>query len=369
MEIGAKNLLVVSRNAESSPDAADVKKLAQADGCNLVIKSCDVSEENSLIKLLADASSILPPIRGVVHAAMALEDTVLERMTYTQWQRSVRAKVDSSLNLHKHLPSTTLEFFVLLSSVTGVIGHSSQANYTAGNTFQDTLARHRTAAGLPAVALNLPAIKGAGYVEQQMGGGADVLKRIESIGAASVDVDVVLAQIEAAIRYPLREQPKDSQVIVGIASEETTPEGTAARLDRRFGTLRLATQRGSDQGSGGGGGGDGTGAKDSLSELTRGAAAGTITVDEATALIVDAVGAKVAAIFNIDQSEIDAANQLSRYGVDSLVAVDLRNWLSSGLRARVSIFDILQTPSLAEFAGLVVSKSELLTGLAVAAAA
>ncbi|KAH9905003.1 polyketide synthase [Xylariomycetidae sp. FL2044] len=362
MEMGAKNLLVVSRNAEASPDVPDMQLLAEADGCNLVIRSCDVSDEESFLKLVAESSGVLPPIRGVIHAAMALEDTVLERMSYDQWRRGVRAKVDNSINLHKHLSS--LDFFVVLSSVTGVVGHSSQANYTAGNTFLDALARHRTARGQPAVALDLSAIKGAGWVDSQSGGGADVLRRVEALGTTSVDIDVVLSLVEDAIRHPLRESPAASQVVVGIASEETTPEGSAARFDSRFGTVRLATVRGSDQGAGGAGSGDGTGAKDSLAELTRGTAAGTIKLPEATELIMDAVATKVATIFNIDRSEIDAGNQLSRYGVDSLVAVDLRNWLSSGLRARVSIFDILQTPSLTEFASLVVGKSDLLTGLA-----
>ncbi|KAI1372099.1 polyketide synthase [Hypoxylon crocopeplum] len=361
MGMGAKNLLVVSRNAEANTDVIDMMKLAKADGCNLVIRSCDVPDEKSFVKLLADCTDVLPPIRGVVHAAMALEDNVLERMGYDQWQTGVRAKVGGSLNIHKHLPS--LDFFVLLSSVTGLIGHSSQANYTAGNTFQDALARHRTAHGLPAVALDLPAIKGARQVENRRGGGADVLKHIESIGAASVDIDVVLSLVESAIRHPLRDHPADSQIVVGIASEVTTPESSAARFDRRFGTIRLATSHGSNQSSGTDGA-DGIGSKDSLTELMRGAAAGTITLAEATTLVVDAVAAKIAAIFNIDRSDIDDGNQLSHYGVDSLVAVDLRNWLSSSLRARVSIFEILQTPSLSEFAGLIVSTSELLTGLA-----
>ena len=73
MEKGAKNLLITSRNAGSSPDVADMRATARADGCNLQIYSCDVSNENDFTNLLANVSTTMPPIRGVVNAAMVLK--------------------------------------------------------------------------------------------------------------------------------------------------------------------------------------------------------------------------------------------------------------------------------------------------------
>lgn len=71
---GAKNILLVSRNAESHPNAADLKRSATAEGCNLQIRNCDVSSENSLFKLLEYSSSVsLPPIKGVINCAMVLD--------------------------------------------------------------------------------------------------------------------------------------------------------------------------------------------------------------------------------------------------------------------------------------------------------
>ncbi len=254
--------------------------------------------------------------------------------------------MDSGTNIHKHLDS--LDYFVMLSSVAGVIGDSSQVIHAAGNAFQDALARHRTALKLPAIALDLPAIKDA---EQQ--------QQDSSTGAASVDVEAVLDLLESAIRHPLRETPAASQIIVGVASE-TTSEGTAMKFDRRFGTLRLATPRRVVDSSGEAGAGEEE--DNSLSKLTRGVA-GSMTTAEATDLIVDAISTKVGAVRGIDRSEIDAGNPLSHYGVDSIVGVELRNWLSGSLGAKVSIFEILQSTSLTEFAGHVLSTSELLSGL------
>jgi NAD(P)-dependent dehydrogenase (short-subunit alcohol dehydrogenase family) len=77
MEKGAKNLLIVSRSAASSSDAPAMKAMAEADSCNLQIRSCDVGNEQSFVDMLAEVANIMPPIRGVVNAAMVLEVCLL----------------------------------------------------------------------------------------------------------------------------------------------------------------------------------------------------------------------------------------------------------------------------------------------------
>lgn len=285
---------------------------------------------------------------------------MLERMTWDQWNRATQAKVAVSMNLHSHL--TDLQFFVLLSSVTGVAGHMSQANYAAGNTFQDALARHRTAQGLPAVALDLSAVDSAGWVAQQ----ADpdrARRRIEGLGATSVSVDAVLGLLEAAIRDPLRATAAESQVIVGLSRYATIPDDSVTKRDRRFGTLRMAPDHAmSGKMTAPGGEAALTGAaKDSTAVLLAAVAAGRqVPVPELTQLVVNAVADKLAVIFNVDPSVIDPEVPLSQYGVDSLVAVDVRNWLANRLKARVSVSDITQAASLPSFAILAIANSELL---------
>jgi NAD(P)-dependent dehydrogenase (short-subunit alcohol dehydrogenase family) len=80
MEKGAKNLLIVSRSAASSSDAPSMQAMAKADNCNLQIRSCDVGNEQSFVDLLAEVATSMPPIRGVVNAAMVLEVCFLPPM-------------------------------------------------------------------------------------------------------------------------------------------------------------------------------------------------------------------------------------------------------------------------------------------------
>ena len=348
----AKNVVLVSRNATLHRAAGSLQEAAQKTGCRLVIQDCDVSDSQSLQHLIQECSSLgLPPIRGVVNGAMVLNDTVMERMTYEQWTNGVRPKIESSRNIHNHIPQ--LDFYVMLSSVAGVAGHMSQANYAAGNTFQDAMARHRTVRGQPAVTIDLGAVRSVGYVADREAGGDERLRaRVENVGFGSVDLDAVLGIVEAAIRDPLRSTPDDSQVIVGPNFHAFAGD-SAMKHDRRFGTLRIASQQNLQSGA----------AKDPASSSKAAllqALAASNTLEEATAVLVDAMGHKLAFIFSIPLSDIDPELPITRYGVDSLVAVELRNWVSTTVKAKVSVFEILQSASLTEFAALASSKSELL---------
>lgn len=275
-------------------------------------------------------------------------------MSFQQWQQGTRTKVGSSVNLDKHLPD--VEFFVMLSSLTGVAGHMSQANYAAGNTLQDALARHRTAHGRPARTLDLGAVESDSFLE------ADRRARIEGLGSVAVPIGTVLRLVEAAVRDPLCDDAADSQVIVGMTTREAIPDTSATKRDRRFSTLRLASARAA---------GDAVGAGDADGEanpvaVLAGAVSGAVASlsrAEGELLVEAALAFKLAGIFNIDPADIDAGRSPSHYGVDSLVAVDVRNWLATAARARLSIFEIMQSASLRDLAALVVGKSELLANV------
>lgn len=253
------------------------------------------------------------------------------------------------MNLHKHLPD--VRFFILLSSLTGVEGHMSQANYAAGNTFQDALARHRSANGLPAVAIDLGGVESVGFVAEA---GEGVRKRVEEkLGAVGMPIERVLGLISAAITDP-RRKIDDSQVITCIANYDSIPEGNAVKNDKRFATLRL------DNPLGGTGSAKTGGTRNVDQELTQSLKTSAPMSPEAVELVTDALVTKVANLFNTVPAEIDAGLALSHYGVDSLVAVELRNWLNGVVKAKVSVFEILQNAAMRDFARLVVGRSALI---------
>ncbi|KAI1412829.1 hypothetical protein F5Y13DRAFT_199683 [Hypoxylon sp. FL1857] len=352
VEQGAKNILLVSRHAESHPNATELVQKGLKGGCNIHVKNCDVSDEKALLELLEYCSSMsLPLIKGVINGAMVLDDTIVERMEFAQWQRTIQIRVRSSINMHKHLPN--LSFFVLLSSLTGVVGHTSQANYAAGNSFQDALARHRARAGLPAVSIDLSAVTNVGYVadENSARGANHAGARIEGLGSVSLDMDAVLRILEAAVlRRPKRDQPDDAQVIIGLEAWDQLPESAPVRQDPRFGTLRLASSRGAVTG---------VSTTDEEAASPTGMLVRALDAPaEKTQLIAAAVAARLATIFNVPLENVDLTAPMTVHGVDSLISVQLRNWLTGVAKAKVSIFEIMQSKSLLDFAELVLTRSQ-----------
>jgi len=101
-----------------------------------------------------------------------------ENMTFSDFEAALKPKVQGSWNLHEALPSN-MDFFVLLSSATGILGNRSQANYASGNTYQDALAKHRVSKGLPATSIDLGSILSVGYVAENK----EKLKTIPTISS------------------------------------------------------------------------------------------------------------------------------------------------------------------------------------------
>lgn len=220
-------------------------------------------------------------------------------MTYTQWRETTLPRVAGTMNLHKHLPNQF--FFIMLSSFAGAFGHLSQANYNAGNTFQDALARHRTSLGMPAVSIDLAAVKSAGFVAE-----ADDAEReriLKGLGRDVLEIDHVLRIIETAIREPLRASPDDSQIITCLARYGSIIEGSASKRDRQFATLRMADRAAISDGLAAGNTADAT------TVLIQTLSTSGVSLVEAAQAITQAIISKLADMFNIAMAEINASCQ------------------------------------------------------------
>lgn len=281
----------------------------------------------------------------------------MERMTFKQWQTAVRPKVDGSLHLHNHLPD--LSYFIMLSSCSGVTGNVSQANYAAGNTFEDGLARHRTANGQPAVSIDLGPVEGAGFVFER---GEDFIKEVQtSITPILISIERITRLIEGAIAVPLRKAcPDQSQIITCLARWDDFGVNQAFKKDRRFGTLRLGDNDGEAK-RGGAAGKDSNSSRVDELRLELETTGKSVPAQKALELLTALLAAEIGELFSVDPTEVDVSQPLTHHGVDSLVAVRFRNWLSGDVKAKTTVFEILQAPSLTEFARLVATRSALVT--------
>jgi acyl carrier protein len=346
VEHGAKHLLLLSRSAASGPYSSSLEEELSALGAQVMLKDCDAADLASLKAVLADCNESMPPVRGIIHGGMALHDSILERMTSTQWSNTLAAKVTATQHLHDLFPrAEDLDFFIILSSAFGVIGSVSQANYTAGGTFQDAIARQRVALGLPCITIDLGIVGDVGYVAENEAGMAD---RLLSNSHRPLSEDEILQLLDYCIRHP-RRTPRTAQIVTGLASSAVRKQSWGKEL--RFAAL---ADDGTSRGDASGG---------EAGSLTRGSTGlkyrlkNASTVEEASDMVEKAVVEKLADMFVIPEQDIDASKPLAQYGVDSLVAVELRNWLVPTTQCEMSIFDLLGASSLKGLATSIAKRS------------
>ncbi|KAI1306393.1 polyketide synthase [Xylaria venustula] len=347
---GARNLILLSRSG-SSKAAAKVFLEEIIPLChNVAAPACDVADRQALEKCIAECSTYMPMIKGCIQASMVLKDNLFLDMSLDEWNEALRPKVDASWNLH-HVLGNDLDFFVLLSSTMGIVGNKEQSNYAAGNTFKDSLARYRVSRGLPGVSLNLPAIEDVGFVADK----PELLESMRAAGNGSMPADEVLAVLD----YHCGLSPK--HLLVGQAQvilrpglpHELVPLGIAQPAwmrDPLFSQLgQLEVNISSNQGAA---------AKKQAASATRIAATASIT--EAEDIVLDALLDKLSRVLSVDRSNLDVNKPLHAYGVDSLVAVDVRSWLLKDLGSEVSVFDMNSQASIKHLAKTATAKNRFL---------
>jgi acyl transferase domain-containing protein len=150
---GARHLVLVGRRAPGADSSAVIEQL-RASGVNAIALQADLAVRADVERVLAETAASLPPLRGIVHAAGVLDDSVLIQQQWERFERVMAPKIAGSWHLHELTSSLPLDFFVFFSSASSVLGSAGQTNYAAANAFMDALAHYRRAQGLPAVSIN-----------------------------------------------------------------------------------------------------------------------------------------------------------------------------------------------------------------------
>ncbi|KAH7322511.1 reducing type I polyketide synthase [Stachybotrys elegans] len=351
VERGAKNLVLVSRSAQSSKHSEFLEELSSQ--ANVVVRNLDVTNAESLKSTVQELEQQeVPPIRGVIQAAMVLQDSIFELMSPEQYMSAVSAKVEATWNLHRTFRD--VDFFVMLSSVVGIVGNPSQSNYAAGGTFQDALAQLRRSRGLSGVSIDLGMVGSVGYVAENEG----VEERLARQGLVLLPEDLVLRLVESAIISETDRLSARSQFITGIS---TDPEAVARNdsplaTDMRFAALRTAAIAASNRSNEGG---DNVAAGDKIGQLLHNLNKSE-SWEEALGRVCEAMTYKLARMFGLGDDDVNPAASMAHYGVDSLVAVELRNWLAMAVQTDISIFEITQAKSINLLAKAASTKSKLI---------
>lgn len=267
-------------------------------------------------------------------------------MTFDDYQAVISSKVAGTWNIHRALAaaSAPLDFFIALSSAAGVVGNRGQAAYAAANTFLDAFCRHRQRLGLPAASLDLTAVHDVGYLAGAGAGAARQDEVLRNLGGESMGEAEVLALVAAAVRS---EDVFPGHCLTGLRLGNDPQRLPYFASDAKFDRLRDAVflQHGA-------GAGDGPGAQVSIStSLSRAS-----TPEEAVGVVTAGLAGKLSSILMVPTEELDAETPITKYGLDSLNAIELRNWITKELGVNLQVLQLLTSGSLTNLAGMILSK-------------
>jgi acyl carrier protein len=279
---------------------------------------------------------------------------MFESSVYTDWEAVLRPKVSGVVNLNQALTNQSLDFFICLSSAAAVMGNIGQASYSASNAVLDSFCRWRHSQGLPAGSINLPAVTGVGYVAETMmksNHGAETTAEDDmfkwSISEAQVHL---LVKVMAATQ---RFRTSKSQCLIGypFKPELASRPWAQVPLFSHYQRLCLDNQIAA---------GDADKATQGPSIMER--LASQTGYDAIFAVAFEAVRSKIASIMMIPEDDIAAEKSIMDLGLDSLVAVEFRNWLTKQFDVSLSVVDITNSATVHQLVRAIIERSNLVQG-------
>ncbi|KAJ5291777.1 hypothetical protein N7478_001028 [Penicillium angulare] len=352
---GATHIVLVSRSGASTDLARETIQDLTSQGITVEVCRCDISCAERVQESLRPLLARLPTVRGVIYGAMVLRDTLFEKLSLEDYEAVIKPRIHGIWNLQNTLQSSTissnLDFFITLSSAASFVGNLGQSPYAASGTFMAALAAYPKTSGVPYTTIDLPIVRGVGYL-------SDDSKREEiaaQLGTESVDATDIRGLVAAAMRNEMQETC-NGHCVVGFDGVKTTPASEQpfwVKDTKLCQLLRLSTLAGTGALS------DAVTSNDQTPPAT--AIRQCQSRDAAEAIIVTALAQKLSSILMRPMEEMNPAAPIAIYGLDSLVAIEIRNWITRELEANMQVLEILAGESLPALSEHIMRKSGIIT--------
>ncbi|KAK0664508.1 hypothetical protein QBC41DRAFT_380647 [Cercophora samala] len=346
---GAGAVIMTSRNPKI--EKAWIDEL-EATGAKIKVAGFDATSREAWVNFAQEIKHELPPLAGIINGAVVLQDKLFLEMDINTFNGTLKPKVDSTIHLDEVFRDYTLDFFLVFSSLSSIIGNRGQANYNAANAFMTSLIQQRLARGQPASVLELGSVVGVGFLTRAGDVMEQILVKYGYLPVSEVDLQHMVAQ---CIMAGLPGSGENPDIISGLRyAYEGEDTGVHWVNNPRFSHMVLPPER--DQVE--------TGDKKAvLSARAQLAAAGT--EQDAIKALETCFGAKLRAMLQMEESSFRHDAPLIEMGVDSLVAVEIRSWFLKEVNVDMAVLKILggaSTTGLCQFAAEQMPR-ELLPGI------
>jgi NADPH:quinone reductase-like Zn-dependent oxidoreductase/acyl carrier protein len=300
---GARHLLLLGRGAPTPAAQAVIDDLTNQGALILVYRG-DTAQELDIVSALAAIDREGLPLRGVFHCAGVLDDGALTQQTWERFRHVLAPKIDGAWLLHQLTLDRPIEHFVLFSSVAAVLGSPGQANHAAANAYLDALSYHRRGMGLPALSINWGAWSDIGAAAAQA-----VSERARQSGLDAITPERGLQALDWLLgRGPAQAAVALVRWPVFVERFSTVPPFFHDVVAATSGPTRPAER-----------------ASTSMPDIQ--AMLASATPGKRIDIVLDVVQDATGAVLGLAPSQIGTRTPLHDFGLDSLMAVELRNRL------------------------------------------
>lgn len=346
VENGCRRLVCLSRNPGSRPGDADTIRELESMGCTVELVQGDMVNKDDVVRAVHQA----PNLKGILHSPMLLQDEALRNMKLEQWLKASDPKIKGAWNLHEATKESGIEldFFVLLSSLSGLNGQPGQSNYAGANTFLDAFAQYRNNMGLAASAIDIGAVADMGYaardealLQRLIMNGYSGVTETEMIEAFDVAASQVCNSSRSAVdtrRKPFIDQNTFATGFGSTMSLSNPDSRSWWKKDIRMAIWHNINDGTDDKGE------DGDGLKSFLTGAKQDP--DLLRKPESVAYVAMEVGKQLMNLLLKPEDDIDITLPLDQLGLDSLVGIELRSWWTRTFGFNISVLQLLGSGSL-----------------------
>eukprot|EP00026_Physarum_polycephalum_P000013 Phypoly_transcript_00013.p1 GENE.Phypoly_transcript_00013~~Phypoly_transcript_00013.p1 ORF type:complete len:3714 (+),score=596.07 Phypoly_transcript_00013:46-11187(+) len=339
---GAKHLVLFSRSGAKSLDDYSKSVISEIETRSKVyIKSADISSKDQVEALIKDIDANLPPLRGIVQCAAAMEDCLAIHNNMEKYHRVANPKIIGTWNLHHSTLHIPLDFFLMYSSISSFIGNTAQSSYAAANLFMDEFASYRRARNLPATTINWGNISGVGMFSRNEGMLRDLLaqKGVYALApsetfcglqhiifADDIPAQISVVRVDLSIWVDFHQGYINRLRYKAVADEDRVRRESAQTFDLTQGSQNTSAAQVFFQSL------EGLPAAQKLTHITQ------------------HISLALAKVLQVEVADIMPNERLSSYGIDSLMSYTFRNVLLNELQLDVPIVYLLQRASVGSLA-------------------
>ncbi|KAH9908264.1 beta-ketoacyl synthase domain-containing protein [Xylariomycetidae sp. FL2044] len=326
---GARHLAITSRSPKISLHALQSLKNG---GAQVRVFPLDIADDKALREVYHEITSTMPPVAGVANAAMVLRDKPFSGMGLNDFEYVLGPKVRGSENLDRLFHSTKLDFFILFSSLSRVVGNAGQSNYAAANMYMTSLVNQRQQRGVVGSVIDIAILVGLGYIHRLNDVSLESqMRQAGYMPLSEPDLHTIFAE---AIQAGLPGSSMDPVIQTGLRRSAKAPWSRIPRFSHMAVADQLTAQkRETAQGPG-----------STLREKLASANGGNETLD----VLQTEFCKKIGSMLGIDIEKINKEAPLVSLGIDSLVAVELRSWCLAELMIDVPVLRVLGGASLTD---------------------